>query len=94
MNRAQRTRTQGSRVQKSQGSGVLGLPAREGRAEEQLDIGIGFLGFWGFVLMVTVIWQELSGASAWGWALLLAVVVVIMALMFRSRARLQRKAQD
>ena len=88
------SKTQREQAQKNQNTGVFGLPAREGRAAEQLDIGIGFLGFWGFVLMVTVIWQELSGASAWGWALLLGLVVLVMALMFRSRARLQHKNQD
>lgn len=73
---------------------MLGLPVRKGRPAEQLDIGIGFLGFWGFVLLVTVIWQELSGASAWGWALLLAAVVGLLALMLRSRAKVQHKNQD
>lgn len=82
------------RSQAGQRGGVLGLPARPGRAAEQLDIGLGFLGFWGFVLVVTVVWQELSGTSAWGWALVLAVVVLVMALLLRSRAKLQRQKQD
>lgn len=68
--------------------------APKGRGAEHLDMGIGFLGFWGIVLLITVVWLELTGGPALGWALLLAAVVIIMALLLRFRAKLQRKSRN
>ncbi|WP_285725610.1 hypothetical protein [Psychromicrobium xiongbiense] len=64
------------------------------RAAMHLDIGIGFTVFWGFVLLVTVVYQELTGGAALVWALLLAGVVLAMVSLFRLRYRLQRRDQE
>lgn len=58
------------------------------RAVEHLDIALGFLGFWAVVLVVVVIWEQLSGQNAAGWALLLAALTVLVWLMLRLRRRL------
>ncbi|NYE96149.1 membrane protein implicated in regulation of membrane protease activity [Psychromicrobium silvestre] len=64
------------------------------RAAEQVDIGIGFIGFWALILLVTVLWQELSGSSALGWALVLAASVLVLASLFRLRYKVQRRDQQ
>ncbi|AJT42498.1 hypothetical protein [Psychromicrobium lacuslunae] len=65
--------------------------APRSRAAEQLDIGIGFIGFWALILFITVIWQELSGGSALGWALVLATAVLVLFGLLRLRVRVQRR---
>lgn len=61
------------------------------RAAEQLDIGIGFIGFWALILFITVIWQEFTGGSALGWALVLASAVLVLFGLLRLRVRVQRR---
>lgn len=43
---------------------------RATRTTEHLETAIGFLGFWGVVLVVVIIWQQFSGQNAVGWSLL------------------------
>ncbi|WP_394940630.1 hypothetical protein [Psychromicrobium sp. YIM B11713] len=68
--------------------------APRSRAAEQLDIGIGFIGFWALILFITVIWQELSGGSALGWALVLAAAVLVLFSLLRLRVKLQHRDQQ
>ncbi|WP_120521089.1 hypothetical protein [Arthrobacter celericrescens] len=61
---------------------------RKRRSAEDLDILIGFLGFWTLVLLVTTVWMELTAQPALGWALgLLASVLALWGLV-RLRRRL------
>lgn len=78
------------------GSPAVGGPAdkhdinsrRKVRSGEDLDILIGFLGFWALVLLVTTVWMELTAQPALGWALgLLASVLALWGLV-RLRRRL------
>lgn len=46
------------------------------RSGEDLDVIIGFLGFWTVVLLVVTVWMELTAQPALGWALgLLAILL-------------------
>jgi len=77
------------------GSPAVGGPAgkdvhaqRKVRSAEDLDILIGFLGFWTLVLLATTVWMELTAQPALGWALgLLAAVLTLWGLV-RLRRRL------
>ncbi len=61
---------------------------RKRRSAEDLDILIGFLGFWALVLLVTTVWMEVTAQPALGWALgLLAAVLGLWGLV-RLRRRL------
>ncbi|WP_416430011.1 hypothetical protein [Paenarthrobacter nicotinovorans] len=61
------------------------------RSAEDFDIIIGFLAFWGLVLLVATISMEVTGQPALGWALgLLAVVLALWGLL-RLRRKLPRR---
>ncbi|MDJ0354912.1 MAG: hypothetical protein M3021_02345 [Actinomycetota bacterium] len=51
---------------------------------------LGFLGFWGLVLLAITVWMEFTGQPALGWATgLLAVVLAFWGLL-----RLRRRLPD
>ena len=58
------------------------------RSGEDLDIIIGFLGFWALVLFVVTAFREVTGKPALLPALILLVVVLAMWGMMRLRRRL------
>lgn len=58
--------------------------ARE-RSAEDFDIIIGFLGFWGLVLLVFTIVLEITGQPALTSALILLIVVLATLGMLRLR---------
>ncbi len=61
---------------------------RKVRSAEDLDILIGFLGFWVLVLLATTVWMEVTAQPALGWALgLLASLLALWGLV-RLRRRL------
>ncbi|WP_144661805.1 hypothetical protein [Paenarthrobacter nicotinovorans] len=61
------------------------------RSAEDFDIIIGFLAFWGLVLLIATVSMELTGQSAWGWALGLLAVVLALWGMLRLRSKLPRR---
>lgn len=58
------------------------------RRAENVDIVIGFLGFFAAVLVVVTVVTELHGASAVGWSLLLLLDVLAIWGLWRLRRRL------
>ena len=58
------------------------------RSGEDLDILIGFLGFWALVLFVVTAFREVTGGPALVPALILLVVVLLIWAMMRLRRRL------
>ena len=58
------------------------------RSGEDLDIIIGFLGFWALVLFAFTVFREVTGGPALLPALILLVVVLAMWAMIRLRRRL------
>jgi len=61
------------------------------RSAEDFDIIIGFLAFWGLVLLVATISMEVTGQPALGWALGLLAVVLALWGMLRLRRKLPRR---
>ncbi|NEN07919.1 hypothetical protein G3T36_18845 [Diaminobutyricibacter tongyongensis] len=59
-----------------------------------VDVGIGFVGFFAFVMLVVTIVSELTGADALGWALTLLALVIILGLLWRARIRLRAAQQE
>jgi hypothetical protein len=64
---------------------------RLGRSGEDFDIIIGFLGFWGLVLLAVTVWMEVTAQPAFGWALGLLAAVLALYGMIRLRRRLPRR---
>jgi len=62
------------------------------RSAEDFDIIIGFLGFWGVVLLGVTIWMELSGQPALGWAMGLLALLLVLWGMLRLRRRLPQRS--
>lgn len=58
------------------------------RSGEDFDIIIGFLAFWGLVVLIITVVMELTGQPAVGWALGLAGIVAALWGMIRLRRRL------
>ena len=76
-----------SRPPQSKGAGNERRLVRSG---EDVDIIIGFLGFWALVLLVVTVWMEITGQFALWWALgLLATLLAIYGMM-----RLRRRLPD
>ncbi|MCW1250372.1 hypothetical protein ODZ83_09305 [Acaricomes phytoseiuli] len=67
---------------------------RATRTTEHLETAIGFLGFWGVVLVVVIIWQQFSGQNAVGWSLLLAAVTAVVWWMLRWRRKMQLRSRE
>jgi peptidoglycan/LPS O-acetylase OafA/YrhL len=60
---------------------------------EQFEIFMGFLAFWGLVLLVVTVWHEITGQFALGWALGLLAVVLAMAGLWALRRKVLRGEQ-
>lgn len=60
---------------------------RRNRKQENLDILLGFLGFFGVVLVVVIIASELNGRNAAPWSLTLLGVVLTSWALYRARQR-------
>ncbi|MCX2749357.1 hypothetical protein OOZ51_16295 [Arthrobacter sp. MI7-26] len=58
------------------------------RSAEDLDLIIGFLGFWGLVLFVVTVGAELTAQPALGWAGGLLAVVLAIWVLVRMRRKL------
>ena len=58
------------------------------RFEDDLDIIIGFLGFWALILLVVTMFREVTGQPALLPAMILLVVVLAIWGMLRLRRRL------
>ncbi len=68
--------------------------AKRQRSGEDFDIIIGFLIFWGTVLLAITLWLEITGQPALGWAMgLLGVVLAIWGLLRMRRKMPQRRAR-
>ncbi|WP_433875765.1 hypothetical protein [Sinomonas atrocyanea] len=61
---------------------------------EQFEIFMGFLGFWGVVLLGVTAWLEITGQFALGWALGLLAVVLAMAGLWALRRKVLRGAAN
>ena len=61
---------------------------RRVRSGEDLDLILGFLGFWALVLLVVTVSAELTAQPALGWAMGLLAVLLAMWGLFRLRRRL------
>ncbi|WP_372699111.1 hypothetical protein [Arthrobacter sp. JSM 101049] len=61
---------------------------RAARRAENLDILIGFLGFFAAVLVVVIVTTELQGGSALLWSPVLLVLVLAIWGLWRLRSRL------
>lgn len=61
------------------------------RSAEDFDIIIGFLAFWGLVLLVVTVSMEVTGQPALGWALCLLAVVLALWGMLRLRRKLPQR---
>ena len=60
---------------------------------EQFEIFMGFLAFWGLVLLVVTVWHEITGQFALGWALGLLAVVLAMVGLWALRRKVLRGEQ-
>lgn len=67
------------------------LTRRQQRKAENLDILIGFLGFFAVALVVVIIAMEISGRNAAMWSVALFGVVLSIWGLFRVRRRDNRK---
>ena len=56
----------------------------------QVDMLLGFTGFFGAIFLVVTVICEVTGRPALGWALTLLGVVVLFVLLLRRRARILR----
>ena len=61
------------------------------RSAEDFDIIIGFLAFWGLVLLIATVSMEVTGQQALGWALGLLAVVLALWGMLRLRSKLPKR---
>lgn len=61
---------------------------------EQFEIFMGFLAFWGVVLLAVTVWLEVTGQSALGWALGLFAVLLAMAGLRALRRKVLRGEKD
>jgi membrane protein implicated in regulation of membrane protease activity len=61
---------------------------------EQFEIFIGFLAFWGLILLVVTVWLEVTGQPALGWALGLLAVLLAIAGLWKLRRRVLRGEKD
>lgn len=61
---------------------------------DQFEIFIGFLAFWGLILLAITVWLEVTGQSALGWALGLFAVLLAMAGLWKLRRRVLRGEKD
>ena len=61
---------------------------------EQFEIFIGFLAFWGVVLLGITVWLEVTGQPALWWALGLAAVLVAMGGLWALRRKVLRGHTD
>jgi hypothetical protein len=57
---------------------------------EQFEIFMGFLAFWGLVLLAVTVWLEVTGQFALGWALGLLAVALAMAGLWALRRKVLR----
>lgn len=69
----------------------MALTRRQSRKAENLDILIGFLGFFALVLVVAIIAMEISGRNAAMWSVALFAVVLSIWGLFRVRRRDNQK---
>ncbi|WP_051478852.1 hypothetical protein [Arthrobacter sp. H5] len=60
---------------------------RQQRKAENLDILIGFLGFFAIALVVVIIAMEVSGQNAALWSIILLGVVLAIWRLFRARQK-------
>ncbi len=64
------------------------------RSGEDFDIIIGFLAFWGVILLAMTLWLEITGQPALGWAMgLLAIVLAVWGMLRLRRKLPQRRAR-
>ena len=65
----------------------MNLNRKAARKAENLDILIGFLGFFAALLVVVIVASELGGRNAAGWSITLLAIVVLMWRLIRARRR-------
>ncbi|GAB3279954.1 hypothetical protein GCM10027449_20660 [Sinomonas notoginsengisoli] len=61
---------------------------------EQFEIFMGFLAFWGLILLGLTVWLEVTGQFALGWALGLLAVVLAMVGIWALRLKVLRGERD
>jgi len=57
-------------------------------SRELVDVGLGFVGFFGIVFVIITAVCELTGQPALTWALISLVLVVIFILLLQARHRI------
>jgi membrane protein implicated in regulation of membrane protease activity len=60
----------------------------------QVDLLIGFTGFFAVMFFIITVVRELTGQPALTWAIVLLVLVVVLALLWRRRTRILRSAGE
>jgi membrane protein implicated in regulation of membrane protease activity len=60
----------------------------------QVDLLIGFTGFFAIMFFIITVVCELTGQPALAWALVLLVLVIVLALLWRRRRRILRIASE
>lgn len=61
---------------------------RRNEPKEFVDVGLGFVGFFGVVFVIITASCELTGQPALAWALVSLVLVVIFILLLQARRRI------
>ncbi|GAA4672754.1 hypothetical protein [Frondihabitans cladoniiphilus] len=64
---------------------------RPPRPTDRVDMGIGFLAFFGVVMLVATVACELTGRPALTWALVLLAIVVALVVEVRHRGAILRR---
>jgi MYXO-CTERM domain-containing protein len=60
----------------------------------QVDLLIGFTGFFAAMFFIITVVCELTGQPALTWALVLLLLVVVLALLWRKRTRILRTSRE
>jgi MYXO-CTERM domain-containing protein len=60
----------------------------------QVDLLIGFTGFFAVMFFIITVVCELTGQPALTWAIVLLVLVVVLALLWRRRTRILRSVGE
>jgi hypothetical protein len=63
-------------------------------SRETVDVGLGFVGFFGVVFLGITIWCELTGQPALGWAITLLVLVLAFIGLLQLRRRIVARRQE
>jgi Flp pilus assembly protein TadB len=60
----------------------------------QVDMLIGFTGFFAIMFFIITVVCELTGQPALTWAIVLLVLVVVLSLLWRRRTRILRRTAE